>query len=449
MIASVLTSKDSSSESSCKKFSSRSRRRERRKEERRLIDESSTITQSIMGHLSTESTDLTKLSSSRARRRDRRKEGRRLQEAMNLHCETACLDKNGNNELNDKTSSSTSRARRRERRKEERRILQVTSGSIENTSDSTPRRQLDDLMNQCDIMQDIFFTRDALHMQDPSSDYCMMGTSCNAESGSLGTASTCFSSSYASTESDISIDLSSEQLNSEQISIQLPLNFQADKTLPKRVNKKLTKKSCLVEEISDDEKSRYVAMDCEMVGVGYGGRRNALARVSIVDWYGKIVFDTYVKVNEPITDLRTFVSGIRLSDVDESSSAMEYEECRATVWSYLSSKIIVGHGLKNDLQVLNLHHPWYNIRDTAKYEPFMKKGEYKRDYMLLPRKLKDLAMQHLDKRIQEQNRSHCPIEDALAAFDLYKLARTKWEKVVEYKIMKTNNIKEHQKYLIQ
>ena len=52
-------------------------------------------------------------------------------------------------------------------------------------------------------------------------------------------------------------------------------------------------------------------MDCEMVGVGQGGLRSVLARCSIVNYYGEVLFNKYVKPPEKITDYRTHVSGIR------------------------------------------------------------------------------------------------------------------------------------------
>ncbi|KAJ2745364.1 3'-5' exonuclease, partial [Coemansia sp. BCRC 34301] len=47
---------------------------------------------------------------------------------------------------------------------------------------------------------------------------------------------------------------------------------------------------------------KYLAIDCEMVGAGYKGSRSMLARVSIVNYYGHVVFDTYVQPLEPVTD---------------------------------------------------------------------------------------------------------------------------------------------------
>ena len=42
----------------------------------------------------------------------------------------------------------------------------------------------------------------------------------------------------------------------------------------------------------------------------------------------------------------------------------------------LKGKILIAYVLKNDFKVLGmmgeLAHPWHDVRDTAKYEPFMK-----------------------------------------------------------------------------
>lgn len=61
--------------------------------------------------------------------------------------------------------------------------------------------------------------------------------------------------------------------------------------------------------------TKVVAMDCEMVGVGYGGKDSILARVSIVNQYGQCVYDEYCRPREPVTDYRTSVSGIRPADI--------------------------------------------------------------------------------------------------------------------------------------
>lgn len=52
-------------------------------------------------------------------------------------------------------------------------------------------------------------------------------------------------------------------------------------------------------------------MDCEFVGVGKGGLEHMLARVSIVNIDGDVLYDKYVAARERVVDYRTDVSGIR------------------------------------------------------------------------------------------------------------------------------------------
>lgn len=61
--------------------------------------------------------------------------------------------------------------------------------------------------------------------------------------------------------------------------------------------------------------TNFLAMDCEMVGVGPDGVESALARVSIVNYSGGVVLDEYVRPQEPITNYRTWVSGTRPEDM--------------------------------------------------------------------------------------------------------------------------------------
>jgi len=177
-------------------------------------------------------------------------------------------------------------------------------------------------------------------------------------------------------------------------------------------------------------------MDCEMVGIGFNGFQSAVARVSIINWDNEVILDTYVKVNEPITDYRTWISGIKPEDL-QSDEAMDFESCRELVQHLLKDKILVGHGLKNDLQVLDMTHPWYMMRDTVKYEPYMKENF---EGKLIARRLRELALDKLGRTIQEDGQSHDSVIDAVAALDLYKKARKRWEKVMEWKRNKSSEI---------
>lgn len=161
-----------------------------------------------------------------------------------------------------------------------------------------------------------------------------------------------------------------------------------------------------------------------MVGVGRNNT-SVLARVSIVDFWGKEIFDTFVKVEEKITDYRTEVSGIKPEDL-VSSSALSYGACRVKVMKLLRGKILVGHDLKNDLKVLRINHSRRYTRDTSQYEPFMRKQP---DGSLAARSLKTLSLQFFGNSIQDGE--HCSLEDAKAAMQLYALKKEEFDASVE------------------
>jgi hypothetical protein len=54
--------------------------------------------------------------------------------------------------------------------------------------------------------------------------------------------------------------------------------------------------------------SKYSQMPAR---AGEDGGKSVLARVSIVDYHGNVIIDSFVAPQEKVTDLRTWVSGIR------------------------------------------------------------------------------------------------------------------------------------------
>jgi DNA polymerase III epsilon subunit-like protein len=172
--------------------------------------------------------------------------------------------------------------------------------------------------------------------------------------------------------------------------------------------------------LAGDEK-RYIALDCEMVGVGADGVRSSLAQVVAVDWLGRVVYLSYVSPKEPVTDYRTHVSGVR---PEHLRGAPSFERVQAEVASLVRGKVVVGHSLVNDMKALLLSHPWHATRDTAKFKPFMWKAK---GGMWKPKRLKHLVEQHI-REVEIQTGEHDPAEDARAALALYKIYRPVWEK---------------------
>jgi len=253
-------------------------------------------------------------------------------------------------------------------------------------------------------------------------------------------SSICATVSLSSDDSSTSTSMSTTTKTTTRTSPQEHYKNQQHQQQRKKKNQSSRKKKQQIEDIlSLDEKERYLALDSEMVGVGEGGIKSSVARVTLVDWDGRIVWDEFVRQDQEVTDYRTFVSGITPLDLEDA--VVTFAECRRKVQAMIFGRILIGHGLKNDLKALHISHPWHATRDTAKYNPFMKTRFD--DNVLWPRKLKELALENLKRKIQREGEPHSAYEDAVAAMDLYQMVRKKWEKVMDYKIMKTNEIEQN------
>ncbi|KAE8309315.1 hypothetical protein BDV41DRAFT_567483 [Aspergillus transmontanensis] len=166
------------------------------------------------------------------------------------------------------------------------------------------------------------------------------------------------------------------------------------------------------------ELGKYVAMDCEMVGVGPNpDNDSALARVSIVNFNGEQVYDSFVRPKEMVTDWRTHVSGILPKHMVEARSL---EQVQKDVAEIMDGRILVGHALRNDLDALLLSHPKRDIRDTSKHPPYRKIAGGGS-----PR-LKMLASEFLGLDIQSG--AHSSVEDAKATMLLYRRDKDEFEK---------------------
>lgn len=168
--------------------------------------------------------------------------------------------------------------------------------------------------------------------------------------------------------------------------------------------------------------SKVVALDCEMVeGNGSNGvPTSMLARVSIVNVMGEVVYDSYVAPTDRVTDYRTQFSGIRPSNLRD---APPKSIVVSKVKTYLEGRIVVGHALHNDFEVLDIEHPDAHVRDSARYPPFMRRlisGKMK------PQALRNVVLQELGMVIQ--NGEHDSIQDAQAVLSLYNKHKVAWEK---------------------
>ncbi|GKT27318.1 hypothetical protein ADUPG1_013765, partial [Aduncisulcus paluster] len=219
---------------------------------------------------------------------------------------------------------------------------------------------------------------------------------------------------------------------------------------------------------------RCFSIDCEMVGVASLDSEateleSHVARLSIVDVTGKVVFDKHIAPTKKVVDYRTSVSGIRPADlIDAPTLPKVFTE----ICDILKDAIIVGHDLYHDFdsfpQPYKLDQPTTMyliastdsgeeskknfiqtnrdfdkqlskkatsldslvsnsciviprtlVRDTAHFHAYTREDG-------LPQKLKDLTYEYLDATIQEG--SHDSVSDARASMGLYLRVRRDWER---------------------
>lgn len=166
---------------------------------------------------------------------------------------------------------------------------------------------------------------------------------------------------------------------------------------------------------------KYVALDCEMVGTGPPPHHDhVLARVSMVNFHGEQLYDSYVLPTQGIKveDYRTHVSGIKPEHL-KPGYARAFAQVQKDVSDLLDGRILIGHALRNDLQVLMLSHPQKDIRDTFRHPKFREENFGK------PPALRNLAEKELGIKIQKGE--HSSIEDARATMMIFRKEKTGFE----------------------
>ena len=117
--------------------------------------------------------------------------------------------------------------------------------------------------------------------------------------------------------------------------------------------------------------TKVVAVDCEMVEVDRWGE--GLARCSIVNYYGHILMDKYVIPDGNVTNYRTWVSGVTPDHLRPDKGAITDQQAKKMAHNILKDKIIVGHSLKHDFDVMEYTEtmrPKENVRDLIRFKRY-------------------------------------------------------------------------------
>ena len=161
----------------------------------------------------------------------------------------------------------------------------------------------------------------------------------------------------------------------------------------------------------DDDYRNLIAIDCEMVETCAG---KELARVSLVDYMGRVLYDSIVLPENEIEDYLTQYSGITRKMMMECRKS--FREAQKDVLKYLDeSSILVGHAIDNDLRCLKLIHN--RIIDTSDIFPHPNGHPSKHSLVFL--------LQRVIRASLDRERGHDSVDDARATLRvaLKKLAR--------------------------
>ncbi|XP_050328441.1 putative exonuclease GOR [Bactrocera neohumeralis] len=167
-----------------------------------------------------------------------------------------------------------------------------------------------------------------------------------------------------------------------------------------------------------DEPKVY-ALDCEMF---HTGRGLALTKVTVIGFDGQLVYQNYVRPTSIVVDHNRRFSGVTDRDVSKSKKPVKtLGEVQLDLLQIIdANSILIGHGLENDLRVLQIVHQ--TVVDTSIVFSHSNGFPYRHS-------LKHLVKKHLKRNIQLEGKSHDTLEDARACWELmlWKVATDKQE----------------------
>jgi len=162
---------------------------------------------------------------------------------------------------------------------------------------------------------------------------------------------------------------------------------------------------------SDPDYKNLIAVDCEMVDTCAG---KELARVSLVDYNGRVLYDSIVLPENEIEDYLTQYSGITRKMMMECKKT--FREAQKDILKFLDEEsILVGHAIDNDLRCMKLIHN--RIIDTSDIFPHPNGHPSKHSLVFL--------LQRVIRASLDREGGHDSVDDARATLRvaLKKLAR--------------------------
>lgn len=184
--------------------------------------------------------------------------------------------------------------------------------------------------------------------------------------------------------------------------------------------------------VAEQRRKKVIALDCEMVMLI--DKSQALAQCSIVNYYGRTLFNEYIKPEEDLIDYRAWYRRLKKRNV---TSVIPFQEAVSKIKDIVAGKIIIGHGLEHDFAALHFSHPHLDLRDTSTYVPIRVLADINPNYKP---SLKNLSLILLGRKIQQS--CHCSLEDSQANLEVYKFVEIRWEWEIEQRQKRLTKIEQ-------
>ena len=191
--------------------------------------------------------------------------------------------------------------------------------------------------------------------------------------------------------------------------------------------------------VQETKSQNVVAIDCETVKcspsedwptVRSRAKEVTLAvHCALVDYNYKVLYEEFIRP-PPNSDVTNWMGFHDDSYRERIKKSVLFSKAREEILNKLRGKIVVAHDFHHDFYSLNIKGKIQkkDIRDTSTCDMLrIKLLEISPDKSHNKRmKLKDLAKHILHKTIQKTT-PHNPVEDAMAAMELYRDVEDEWE----------------------
>lgn len=161
--------------------------------------------------------------------------------------------------------------------------------------------------------------------------------------------------------------------------------------------------------------NRFAAIDCEMIATVRS--KNYPARISLVDYYGVVLMDVYIRPNSKVTSYRTKWSGVSpgvLQRAQNQHNLLTLEHALEILQGHLNKNkyMLIGHGINNDFSALRWRVPENKYLDTQNLDFFQREAG--------GCGLKKVLWHYFNIVIQAGSHGHDSVEDARASMLIFR-----------------------------